>query len=38
MSQWGANGMAKEGGTATQILKHYYSGISFTQISTLLKK
>lgn len=38
MSQWGANGMAKEGGTATQILKHYYTGISFAQVSTLLKK
>ncbi|WP_342547765.1 stage II sporulation protein D [Paenibacillus sp. FSL P2-0089] len=38
MSQWGANGMAKEGKTATQILKHYYSGVSFTGISTLLKK
>lgn len=38
MSQWGANGMAKEGSTATQILKHYYSGISFAQVSTLLKK
>ncbi|MEK4061189.1 MULTISPECIES: stage II sporulation protein D [Paenibacillus] len=38
MSQWGANGMAKEGSTATQILKHYYSGISFVQVSTLLKK
>ncbi|MFC3747531.1 stage II sporulation protein D [Paenibacillus sp. GCM10012306] len=38
MSQWGANGMAKEGGTATQILKHYYTGITFTQVSTLLKK
>jgi len=38
MSQWGANGMAKEGKTATQILKHYYSGISFNQVSTLLKK
>ncbi|AKG37879.1 stage II sporulation protein D [Paenibacillus durus ATCC 35681] len=38
MSQWGANGMAKQGNTATQILKHYYSGISFTQVSTLLKK
>lgn len=38
MSQWGANGMAKEGRTATQILKHYYSGISFSQVSTLLKK
>lgn len=29
MSQWGANGMAKEGYTTTQILKHYYTGISF---------
>ncbi|MNV67062.1 hypothetical protein D3C71_1598460 [compost metagenome] len=38
MSQWGADGMAKEGATATQILKHYYSGISFAQVSTLLKK
>ncbi|OMF92450.1 stage II sporulation protein D [Paenibacillus sp. FSL R7-0273] len=38
MSQWGANGMAKEGGTATGILKHYYSGVQFTQVSTLLKK
>lgn len=38
MSQWGANGMAREGGTATQILKHYYSGVSFVQVSTLLKK
>lgn len=38
MSQWGANGMAREGSTATQILKHYYSGVSFTQVSTLLKK
>ncbi|MHA6532687.1 stage II sporulation protein D [Paenibacillus sp. BAC0078] len=38
MSQWGANGMAMEGRTATQILKHYYSGISFNQVSTLLKK
>jgi len=26
MSQWGANGMAKEGNTAAQILAHYYSG------------
>ncbi|QUL54583.1 stage II sporulation protein D [Paenibacillus tritici] len=38
MSQWGANGMAKQGKTATQILKHYYSGVTFTGISTLLKK
>ena len=38
MSQWGANGMAKQGSTATQILKHYYSGVAFTEVSTLLKK
>ncbi|MDP4096085.1 stage II sporulation protein D [Paenibacillus sp. P96] len=36
MSQWGANGMAKEGYTATQILKHYYTGISFSKASKLL--
>lgn len=38
MSQWGADGMAREGETATRILKHYYTGISFAQVSTLLKK
>lgn len=38
MSQWGANGMAQEGYTVTQILKHYYTGISFTQASDLLSK
>ncbi|MCT2197092.1 stage II sporulation protein D, partial [Paenibacillus sp. p3-SID1389] len=37
MSQWGANGMAKEGYTTTQILKHYYTGISFQQVSHFLK-
>ncbi|MDU4697728.1 MAG: stage II sporulation protein D, partial [Paenibacillus sp.] len=37
MSQWGANGMAQEGYTATQILKHYYTGISFQQASHFLK-
>lgn len=26
MSQWGANGMAKEGSTAEEILAHYYTG------------
>lgn len=36
MSQWGANGMAKEGYTATQILKHYYTGINFAKASQLL--
>jgi len=38
MSQWGANGMAKEGYTATQILKHYYTGIDFQQVTKLLAK
>lgn len=28
MSQWGANGMAKEGSTFSEILKHYYQGVS----------
>lgn len=36
MSQWGANGMALEGYTATEILKHYYTGISFGRASELL--
>lgn len=27
MSQWGANGMAKEGKTYKEILKHYYTGV-----------
>lgn len=38
MSQWGANGMALEGYTATEILKHYYTGISFGRASELLYK
>lgn len=33
MSQWGANGMAKEGQTAEQIVKHYYSGIDIQKIT-----
>lgn len=37
MSQWGANGMAKQGYTTTQILKHYYTGISFQQASKILR-
>ncbi|MDO7906530.1 stage II sporulation protein D [Paenibacillus sp. JX-17] len=36
MSQWGANGMAQEGYTATQILQHYYTGISFSKATDLL--
>ena len=32
MSQWGANAMAKNGGSYDEIIKHYYSGVD---ISTL---
>jgi stage II sporulation protein D len=35
MSQWGANGMAKAGKTATQILEYYYTGVSVEQVSKL---
>ncbi|GIP40958.1 stage II sporulation protein D [Paenibacillus sp. J31TS4] len=28
MSQWGANGMAKEGSSAEQIVGHYYTGVT----------
>ncbi|MEX2105191.1 MAG: stage II sporulation protein D [Bacilli bacterium] len=28
MSQWGANGMAKQGKTAEEIVKYYYRGVS----------
>lgn len=38
MSQWGANGMAQEGYTATEILKHYYTGVSFGRAAELLYK
>lgn len=37
MSQWGANGMAKQGYTTTQILRHYYTGIVFQQADALLE-
>lgn len=32
MSQWGANGMAQAGHSYTEILKHYYSGITIEKI------
>ncbi|MHA7967122.1 stage II sporulation protein D [Paenibacillus sp. CAU 1782] len=35
MSQWGANGMAKEGKTAAEILHHYYTGATVEQASKL---
>jgi len=34
MSQWGANGMAKEGSTFNEILKHYYQGVSLSILKT----
>ncbi|WP_052702853.1 stage II sporulation protein D [Paenibacillus beijingensis] len=34
MSQWGADGMAREGSAASQILAHYYSG---TRVEKALK-
>ena len=36
MSQWGADGMAKEGATARQILAHYYSGTTVVRASGVL--
>jgi len=38
MSQWGANGMAKEGKTAEQIVKHYYTGIEISSLPEILKE
>ncbi|MDQ6420933.1 stage II sporulation protein D [Paenibacillus sp. LHD-117] len=35
MSQWGANGMAKGGGKAADILLHYYTGTRVEQASKL---
>lgn len=32
MSQWGANGMAKNGSSYEQILKHYYTGVEIENI------
>ncbi|MBD3920789.1 stage II sporulation protein D [Paenibacillus sp. PR3] len=31
LSQWGANGMAKEGASAAEILLHYYTGVKLEQ-------
>lgn len=33
MSQWGADSLAKKGGTYMEILKHYYSGVDIISIS-----
>lgn len=33
MSQWGANGMGKQGNTFEEILKHYYTGVEIKKIN-----
>lgn len=38
MSQWGANGMAKEGRLAEDILKYYYQGVEIEDISSVAVK
>nr|WP_245339322.1 stage II sporulation protein D [Paenibacillus shirakamiensis] len=38
MSQWGAEGMARAGFTASEILKHYYSGIELQGDAKLLDR
>ncbi|MEF3305134.1 stage II sporulation protein D [Paenibacillus sp. GYB003] len=37
MSQWGANGMAKEGKSAADIIKYYYQGVSLEDVSAIVK-
>lgn len=36
MSQWGAEGMAKAGSSARQIVEHYYTGVGLAEASKLL--
>lgn len=38
MSQWGAQGMAKAGMSAEQIVKHYYTGAGIEKVSKLLNR
>lgn len=38
MSQYGANCLAKEGKTYQEILRHYYTGIEFTEINIFEQK
>ena len=38
MSQYGANGMAKEGKNYEEILKHYYQGVKIAESKDLLKE
>ncbi|WP_123042271.1 stage II sporulation protein D [Cohnella candidum] len=36
MSQWGAEGMAREGRTAEEIVEYYYSGTKLMEVSNLM--
>lgn len=38
MSQWGAEGMAKAGSSARQIVEHYYTGVGLAEASKLLER
>ncbi len=38
MSQYGANGMAKEGKTYTEIVSHYYQGVSISQANQFVNE
>lgn len=38
MSQWGAEGMARLGADARQIVQYYYTGITISQLSQLLEQ
>ena len=38
MSQYGANGMAKEGKTYEDIIKHYYQGVAIAEAKTYIEQ
>lgn len=38
MSQWGADSLAKKGGTYIEILKHYYTGVDVISINEYVTK
>jgi stage II sporulation protein D len=38
MSQWGANGMAKSGYTAEQIVRHYYQDVNIEPLEQVLNR
>ncbi|MFY0544207.1 stage II sporulation protein D [Brevibacillus sp. H7] len=37
MSQWGANGMAKTGKSAEQIVKYFYQGVTLQKFDTVMR-